>query len=198
MLILCGTATAHAGNPENGITPEDAARNAAFVKALFNGPPAPDKTSYACFVRYYDTAHLARHPRQKVRAMTFLVRSKHEPESEGLHYSFDLGVSLRAKRGSFASTGYCSHSEISAATNNEARLDCGIDCEGGSISLGLGKEGHTALIRFDQIKIWDAGGTDETLEAGVDDKIFQLDRVDFNQCRALVTDPDELAALRHK
>jgi hypothetical protein len=36
------------------------------------------------------------------------------------------------------------------------------------------------------------------LMAGDDDKIFQLDRADPNQCAALAYDRKELAALRHK
>jgi hypothetical protein len=201
-LVLSGTATTHAENAESGIKPEDAAKNAAFVNSLFNGAPAPQTKTYACFVRTYDQAHLARHPLQKVNAMKLLVTSEPEPEAEGLHYSFRLGVRYRNKRSAYDSSGDCSNAAISAATDNEARLGCGVDCDGGGIDIGLGKDGNSTLIRLERIRIWNHNRPDEDasddLVAGTDDKIFRLDRAGLEQCRALVTDRAELRAMRRR
>ena len=43
------------------------AKAAAFDTRTFAGPLAAK--AYACFVRRYDTNHLARHPKQKLGAM---------------------------------------------------------------------------------------------------------------------------------
>jgi hypothetical protein len=99
----------------------DVAKNEQFVKSLFAGPVAKTKT-YACFVRTYDPEHLARHPLQKVRAMKLLVTAEQQPEADGPTYSFRLGLRYRAKSGNYDSSGGCRHSDVSAETNNEARL----------------------------------------------------------------------------
>jgi len=85
---------------------------------------------------------------------------------------------------------------------DEVRLGCGIDCEGGGIEVALSKDNKSAIIRLEQVRVWQNNKPDDEAEqslvAGADDKIFRLDRTDNSECASLVTDRKELAALRHK
>jgi hypothetical protein len=64
------------------------------------------------------------------------------------------------------------------------------------------KDDRSAIIRLERIMVWNRDKPDDeaadALLAGADDKIFRLDRADVRECAELVTDRQELAALRHK
>ena len=56
-------------------------------------------------------------------------------------------------------------------------------------------------IRLDSIRIWRNNKPDDddfSLSGGADDRVFRLDRADLDECRSLITDRKELAAIRHK
>jgi hypothetical protein len=192
---------AQAGHAQDGAI--DQATAAAFDTRLFVAAPAstPGKKTYACFVRHYDADHLARHPKQKVSAMQLLVTAEIPPDETALNYSFRLGVNYRHRSGDFDSSGYCSHARATDA-GKEIRFDCGVDCEGGGISIAMSKDDRSAIIRLERITVWQRNKPDaeagDALLAGADDKIFRLDRADSRDCAALVTDRKELAAIRHK
>jgi hypothetical protein len=192
---LVGTAAADA-EADN-----DSAKKQEFVTRLFAGPVGKTKT-FACFVRQYDAGHLRHHPLQRVSAMKLLVTAETVPEADGPTYSFRLGVRYRNKAGVYDSSGGCAASDISAETDNEARLHCGVDCDGGGIEIRLTKDFKATLIRLERIRIWRDNAPDEeaseALVAGADDKIFRLDRADLEECRSLVTDRKELAEMRRK
>ena len=101
-------------------------------------PAAPGNTGgkkiHACFVRHYDADQIARHPKQKVGAMRLLVTAEMPPDDKVLNYSFRLGVNYRHRPGDFDSSGYCNHATATDA-GKETRFDCGVDCEGGGISV---------------------------------------------------------------
>jgi len=61
----------------------------------------------ACFVRVYDSAHLRRHPLQKVKMMKLLVTGEPAEDKPGLSYSFRMGVGFVKKPGNFDSSGDC-------------------------------------------------------------------------------------------
>lgn len=172
----------------------------AFNARLYAGAPA-DK-SYACFVRRYDAEHLARHPKQKVASMKLLVSAETDKEDKQLHNSFRLGFRYRHRSGDFDSSGSCGSHAVLLSQGDEVRMGCGVDCEGGGIEVALSKDNKSAIIRLVQIRIWQNNKPDDEAErslvAGVDDKIFRLDRTDTSECASLVTDRKELAALRHK
>jgi len=151
-------------------------------------------------VRRYDASHLAQHPKQKVSAMKLLVTAEDAPEDKTVNYSFRLGFKYRRRAGSFDSSGYCSHI-VAENTGGEIRLGCGSDCEGGGIDVAR-KDDKSALIRLERIRIWERNKADDgasnDLVAGVDDRIFRVDRSDLHERSELVTDRKELAALRHK
>ncbi|WP_050626746.1 hypothetical protein [Bradyrhizobium viridifuturi] len=177
----------------------DKATAAAFDNRMFAGPPGAK--AYACFVRRYDANHLAQHPKQKVSAMKLLVSAEDAPEDKTTNYSFRLGVTYRHRSGNFDSSGYCNHA-VAAESGHEIRFECGVDCEGGGISVALSKDDKSAIARLASIRMWNRNKPDddasEELLAGADDKIFRLDRADVGECAELVTDRKELAALRHK
>lgn len=178
----------------------DKAKAAAFDKRLFAGPLTP-KISYACFVRAYDAEHLTKHPKQKVAAMKLLVSAENPPDEKVTNYSFRLGVKFRHRSGRFESSGSCNH-VIAEDAPGEIRLGCGVDCDGGGIQTALSKDDKSAVVRLERVRIWQNGKPDDdadhSLEAGSDDGIFRLDRVDNRECASLVTDRKELAELRRR
>ena len=56
----------------------DKTKATAFDNRMFAGPLG--QKTYACFVRRYDSRHLAQHPKQKVSAMKLLVTAENPPE----------------------------------------------------------------------------------------------------------------------
>jgi len=184
-----------------GVHAEAASTGNGFAKRLFAGDPGKQAKSYACFVRLYDAAHLARHPRQKVNAMKLLITAEKVAEDEILNYSFRLGLAFRNRPGDFDSSGDCGHAQETLSPDNKAQVDCSVDCEGGGISVELARDGKSTKIRLDTIRIWRNNKPDEdgfSLSGGADDRVFRLDRASLEQCRSLVTDRKELATMRRK
>ncbi len=191
-LVAAGDAEARA---------EDAGKDNGFAKRLFAGPVGTDSKSNACFTRHYDTSHLAQHRLQKIRAMTLLITAEVVPEDKLLNYSFRLGLSFRDRPGKFNSSGDCGHPMTSEVSADKLQLGCGVDCDGGGISVELARADKSTLIRLDRIRIWHDNKPDDEgldLSGGADDRVFRLDRADLDECRALITDRKELAAMRHR
>ena len=139
----------------------------------------PKANTYACFVRRYDADHLARHPHQKVTSMKLLVTSEWFEGNTTLERHFRLGVTFRNKRGTYDSSGSCSHFRPEDA-KDEIRFGCGVDCDGGGINIAMGKDDKSVLVRLSRVRIWQNNKPDEEagdeLVAGKDDAIFRLDR----------------------
>lgn len=195
--IIAGIATSAAGS--FGARAEEA--DDGFAKRLFAGDIAKQEKSYACFVRVYEATHLSQHPLQKVSAMKLLVRAETMPETEALNYSFRLGVKLRDRRGEFDSGGDCGRINDPDIAHNAAQLGCGVDCDGGGITIELSNDGKWTKVGLESIRIWRIGKTDDdglTLNGGKDDRMFRLDRAGLDKCRSLVIDSKELAAMRLK
>lgn len=171
----------------------------SFNARMYAG--APGSKAYACFVRRYDAEHLARHPKQKVAAMKLLVSAEFDTEDKQFHNSFRLGFRYRHRSGDFDSSGSCNH-VVFTKDGNEVRLGCGVDCEGGGIGVALSKDDKSAIVRLERVRVWQNNKPDDEAEqslvAGADDGIFRLDRTGISECTSLVTDREELAALRHK
>src|SRR5450830_1925080 len=177
---------------------DDSKPDEGFAKRLFAGNLAQDK-SYACFVRVYDPEHLARHPLQKVSAMKLLITAETAEDKPGRSYSFRMGVKFTKRPGNFDSSGECNQITAGVIAEDKAQLGCAVDCNGGGISVELTKENKTTLVRLDRIRIWRNNKPEEEgldLSGGADDRIFRLDRAGLNQCKTLVTDRKELAAMR--
>jgi hypothetical protein len=183
----------------------------AFAKRMFVDNVSKPK-AFACFVRRYDAEHMRQHPLQKVTVMKLLITSEKTPDDTYLNYSFRLGVNFRNRSGDFDSSGDCGHAPTVRALNKDtqdadapsANVDffCGVDCDGGGISVDLAKDNGSVIVKLEAIRIWKGKDFDESaateLKAGADDKVFRLDRASLNECTALVTDRKELAAMRRK
>jgi hypothetical protein len=172
---------------------------AEFAKRIFGKEPAAKATTYACFVRRYEADHLAQHPHQKVTGMKLLVTSEFFEGNTHLERHFRLGVTFRNKRGTYDSSGACGFFHPEDA-KDEVRFGCGVDCDGGGLNIGVGKDDKSVRVRLERVRIWQNNKPDEEagdeLVAGKDDAIFRLDRANLEECRSLVTDRKELAAIR--
>ena len=173
-----------------------------FVTRVFGGPVSPDKKTYACFTRSYDSEHLVDHPQQKVSVMKLLLTAEKDSEENEMNYSFRLGVKYRNKTGNYDSSGDCGHGKFVDEHSNEATFGCGVDCDGGGINILMTNADKSAMVKLERIRIWKDKNYDEDaaqdLVAGADDKSFRLDRTSLQDCASLVTDRKELAAIRHK
>ena len=160
----------------------DKARVAAFDNRMFAGPLG--QKTYACFVRRYNADHLAQHPKQKVSAMKLLVTSEGCAGRSSITRSAPVS-NIATGRCNFDSSGFCNH-VVAEKSGNEIRLGCGVDCEGGGIEVAMSKDGKSALIRLERIRIWEHNNADDDasndLVAGADDKIFRVDRADLREC----------------
>jgi hypothetical protein len=133
--------------------------------------------------------------------MKLLLTAERMPEDEALNYSFRLGVSFRHRPGDFDSSGDCGHVKASESEQGKTQLGCSVDCEGGGITVELARDDKSTLVRLDSIRIWRNNKPDEDgfpLSGGADDRVFRLDRANLDKCRSLVTDRQELAAMRRK
>jgi hypothetical protein len=170
----------------------------AFAGRLFAGKVAKDRVSYACFARKYDAARMAGHPKQKVTAMRLLVTAQEYEESPGLRYGFRVGVELRGTRGAYEATGDCSKPQASEISADKLKLRCGVDCDGGALTIELANSDKSTLLRIDNaIAISrDNGAADRSLAAGADDRVFRLDRTSIEDCGSLAADDEERADMR--
>lgn len=126
----------------------------AYAKRMFAGQLAPKGPSYACFARRYDAKHLAQHPQQKVTYMRLLVSAKTVAEDPGLNYAFALGVKLRNEKENFSNGGDCGHPSVLEESAGKLALGCGIDCDGGGISVEMVNGDNSVLIRTERIALW--------------------------------------------
>jgi hypothetical protein len=172
-----------------------------FAKRVF-ADTIDKATEYACFSRHYDAQHLAEHPLQKVSVMKLLVSAERDAGDKKLAYSFRLGVNFRNRPGDFDSSGDCAHLTGDDATKQKIDFGCGVDCDGGGISINLAQDNASVIVKLEAIRIWKGKDNDDDaateLKAGADDKVFRLDRANVNDCASLATNRKELAAMRHK
>ncbi len=141
---------------------------------MFAGRLAPKSTFYACFTRRYDAKHLAQHPQQKVEYMRLLVSAKTVPEDPALNYKFSLGIQFRDQKENFSNGGDCGHPTASQESADKLEIGCGIDCDGGGISVEMANNDKPVLVRTERIALW--GSKDSAEVHGADDHVFRLDR----------------------
>jgi hypothetical protein len=152
----------------------------------------------ACFGRDYDTAHLARNGAQQVTSL-YLFRdfavdtnSEYPPDDpkqlqdvdgDDGRINLDAYVRLRGRQGVYSNSFSCSR-------NNEGRIFCGIDCDGGSFTLRADGEG-LGLANQGFVVVGGCGGTDEEQKNSVNvlpgtaDKTFRLTPQPLAACTAM-------------
>lgn len=179
---------------DDGIDP---AKAKAFDNRVFAGPIG--NRAFACFVRHYDAAHLAQHPKQKVTAMKLLVTAENHP-GEPTSYVYKAGFQLRSRPGNFDGGSSCGHMVDEDGTK-EIRFTCDVECGGGGLDIAMSKDDKSAIVHLEIIGVRDRKHPkrDElTLEGGTDDRVFRLDRVDNSECAELMTGHKEVASLQRK
>ncbi|HVG50475.1 MAG TPA: hypothetical protein VM867_02445 [Xanthobacteraceae bacterium] len=185
---------------------EEKTADDTFVQQLYGREPGKGLT-HACFVRQYDFAHFAKHPKQKVSEMKLLVTAEILPEDDKPNHAFNMDLRYKTRAGTFDTGGECGHVKIGEAENNEPRLGCGVDCDGGGLSMALAPDNKSVTVSLERVRIWrktKPGAStaieeeDLELKGGADDRKFKLYRADLSQCAALIRERKELVALRDK
>ena len=149
-------------------------------------PPEPGRK--ACWRRVYTAKHLAAHPRQKVTELTFFLRVTGYDAGgkfvfknpDHIYYNFALSLKRRGDKRALTTAGDCL---------GEKTADCGVDCDGGKVTIDKLPNGDGLSISLDVNGIAFRSECDETNEtwvkAGADDKVFHLDPAPDKACRAL-------------
>jgi hypothetical protein len=193
---LVAVVASTASHAEDGI---DKGAAEAFDSRMFGATPTTK--SYACFVRRYDSDHLAQHPKQKIATMKLLMTAEIPSDASAFNYSFRLGVRYRNRSTNFEAFGDCGH-VVAEDTGQEIRFGCGVDCDGGGLGVAMAKDDKSAVVQLELVRIWRRNTSPEEtaqdLVAGADDGKFRVDRAALRECAELVTDRKELAALRSK
>lgn len=142
----------------------------------------------ACWRRVYNPEHLAAHPQQKVRELTFLLRvSGYDADGRyvfehphHVYYNFALSLKRRGDTRALATSGDCL---------GEKTADCAVDCDGGGVTIEKSPNGDGLTISLHDRGIAFGGDCDTNSGAwvrpGADDKVFHLDRVSEESCKAL-------------
>src|SRR5262249_19324459 len=100
--------------------------------------------------------------------------------------------------------GECGNADVSEMPGKPPHLGCGVDCDGGGITVELTPDAKSTLVRLERIALWnnskpgDENDNREGLLARADDAAFQLDRADLSQCKPLMPTDDKQATLAPK
>ena len=180
---------ARSAPPDDGPSPDP-----RLVAML--GAAVPSKR---CFVRRYDARHLARHPRQKVKAMRLLVYTAHtDEEKTRVGYHFGLSAAVRDRKGTLFSAGECRYYD--GVQGRNMPVLCARDCDRGSfgleveppyrsvlLRLGSANEKGTRFDRPGSLGMNSACDADEAdsyeLVSGADDRSFRLEAAPLAACR---------------
>jgi hypothetical protein len=168
-----------------------------FDKRLLQLVPAQDKAE-SCFLRRYDTAHMKARPKQRVEAIGICVSvERMAPEEKGeivrYIYNFDFAAKLKGKPEIAKTGGECGFAYMPPEEQKRIAskpIWCGIDCDGGGVSVDPRKDGAELLVRLERIRVSSecGGGDDESksydLTGGTDDKVFIIPRTSVEDYRA--------------
>ena len=153
---------------------------------LFGRDPGTG-AAHACFVRRYTKAHLASHPDQNVTTMHAYVSKQ---EGADPYYSINLQVNFRQIKKPFQVSGSCSENAETGA------LGCGVECDGGSLSVRVKNEQSILVDIPDSVRLFDPSAGDEFADLpqgarfGSDDKLFRLDRTELSDCLPVIYDEE--------
>jgi hypothetical protein len=162
------------------------------VVKLFGRDPGTGP-AYACFVRRYTKAHLASHPDQNVTTMLAYVSKQ---EGADPYYGVNLQVNFRQLSKPFQVSGSCSENAETGA------LGCGVECDGGSLSVRVKNEQSILVDIPDSVRLFDPSASDEFADLpkgarfGADDKLFRLDRTALSDCIPVIYDEETKAKVQ--
>ena len=167
--------------------PEIAAADQSDVVRIFGRDPGAG-AAHACFVRHYTKAHVKSHPDQNVTDMIAYVSRQ---EGQDSYYGINLQVNFRQLEKPFQVSGGCG-----VPTEGKQTLGCGIDCDGGSLSVRVKNENSILVEIPDSVRMFDPSASDEFADLpkgarfGSDDKLFRLDRAELKDCLPVIYDED--------
>lgn len=157
------------------------------VVRIFGRDPG-SSAAHACFARSYTKAHLGSHPDQNVTRMVAYVGKN---EGDDTYYPINLQVKFRQISKPFQVSGTCNESE-----DGRKNLTCGIDCDGGMLSVRVKNEQSILVEIPNSVRLYDPSATDEYADLpqgarfGSDDKLFRLDRTDLSECLPIILDQE--------
>lgn len=172
-----------------GLPPAAHAGNASDLVKLFGREPGTS-AAHACFIRRYTKAHLASHPGQNVTTMLAFVSKQ---EGQDSYYGVNLQVNFRRLNKPFQVSGSCSSNTETGA------LGCGVECDGGSLSVRVKNEDSILVDIPDSVRLFDPSASDEIADLpkgarfGADDKLFRLDRTELGDCVPVIYDEETKA-----
>ncbi|UVC10558.1 hypothetical protein IHQ71_08195 [Rhizobium sp. TH2] len=171
------------------VLPGIAVADQSDVVKIFGRDPGTGD-AHACFVRHYAKAHLKSHPDQNVTDMIAYVGKQAGPDP---YYMINLQVNFRQLLKPFQVSGSCSQS-----TDGKQTLGCGVECDGGSLSVRVKNESSILVEIPDSVRLFDPAATEEGdlpkgARFGSDDKLFRLDRTELKDCLPVIYD-DEIKA----
>ena len=145
---------------------------------------APEAGRRVCYIRRYDAAHLRAHPQQQVTALTFMIRvqqyediSKAKTPEDKVYFWFAMSMQRRGEKRTLSTSGSCFRGG-----------GCGVDCDGGGLTLEKLPQADALLMRLNDrgIQMYsDCDGGGFWVKPGADDRAFRLEKADASVCRAL-------------
>jgi hypothetical protein len=170
-----------------------------FDTRLLALAPAVDKAE-SCYLRRYDSAHLKAHPRQRVETIGLCIdveRILPEEKADPVRYryNFDFAAKLKGRAKPATTGGECGFAYVPLGDQplrSDKGIHCGVDCDGGGITVEARKGGAELLVRLDRIRVaGGCGGDDDESKAfditsGVDDKVFLIPRTSTEHFQAFM------------
>jgi hypothetical protein len=170
-----------------------------FDTRLLALAPAVDKAE-RCFLRRYESSHLKARPRQRVEAIGLCVdveRILPEEKTDAVRYRYNFSFAAKLKgRAKPATTGgECGYAYVPAAEQPPRTgqvIHCGVDCDGGGVTVESRKAGAELLVRLDRIRVAGGCGGDDNegkafdLTGGADEKVFVLPKASVDAYKAFV------------
>lgn len=168
---------------------------ATDIVKIFGRDPGQG-AAHACFIRHYTKSHMASHPDQNVIDMMLYVNKQNGPDA---YYNLNMQVNFRHLNKPFQVSGSCS-----AGADGKSALGCGVECDGGSLSVRVRNETSLLVDIPDSVRIYDPSSDDDTPDVelpkgarfGADDKLFRLDRTDLKDCLPVIYDEEIKASVK--
>lgn len=144
-----------------------------------------------CFERTYSDRHMEKHPLQTVKSLQ--MKYSLEPETSGNEFIY-LDIRALIKRPEGRRTKYKIYSNSMGCGLRDGRLECGIDCDGGTATVAwdVHADGNEIWFRNQGFVMYGGCGSEVDMDDMIwldpkkgGDDIFRLYRMNDKACRAL-------------
>ena len=125
----------------------------------------------ACYLRYYDDAHMAAHPQQQVVQMAI---GPDAAQTTVAALALRLQLVARGSADFYTGVAYC--------TENGAALECGVEGDGGSFVLDRAGARLQLTVGRGGVYVEGASGVLEISGTTGDDRVFLLPAVPADSC----------------